>query len=543
MYSTMQSFPLTITAILRHASSVHGARKVTTATGTGYRDCSYAELGRQAAQLANALRRVGITGDQRVATFMWNNAEHLTAYMAVPAMGAVLHTLNIRLFPEQIVYVANEAEDQVVLVDLSLAKLLAPILADLDTVHTVIAVGEGDLAALGESGKTVLRYGDVIADESTEFDWPDIDENCAAAMCYTSGTTGNPKGVVYSHRSSYLHTTATCSSNGIGVGSSDCVLPIVPMFHANAWGLPYAALMAGADLVLPDCHLDAKSLVDMIEKLRPTVAGAVPTIWNDVMHYLDNNPGHDVSSLRIVPCGGSAVPVSLMRTFEDKHGVQIRQLWGMTETSPMATMAWPPPGTPADQHWTFRASQGQPVCGVEARIVDDDGQVLPNDNQAVGEVEVRGPWITSSYYRGHDESKFDSGWLRTGDVGRIDERGFITLTDRAKDVIKSGGEWISSVELENCLIAHPDVVEAAVVGVPDERWQERPLAVVVAKEGSAVKAGDLRNFLADKVVRWWLPERWTFVDEIPRTSVGKYDKKTIRSRYADGVYQVSEARG
>jgi fatty-acyl-CoA synthase len=542
MYSTMQSFPLTITAILRHASSVHGARKVTTATGTGYRDCSYAELGRQAAQLANALRRVGITGDQRVATFMWNNAEHLTAYMAVPAMGAVLHTLNIRLFPEQIVYVANEAEDQVVLVDLSLAKLLAPILADLDTVHTVIAVGEGDLAALGESGKTVLRYGDVIADESTEFDWPDIDENCAAAMCYTSGTTGNPKGVVYSHRSSYLHTMATCSSNGIGVGSSDCVLPIVPMFHANAWGLPYAALMAGADLVLPDCHLDAKSLVDMIEKLRPNVAGAVPTIWNDVMHYLDNNPGHDVSSLRIVPCGGSAVPVSLMRTFEDKHGVQIRQLWGMTETSPMATMAWPPPGTPEDQHWTFRASQGQPVCGVEARIVDDDGQVLPNDNQAVGEVEVRGPWITGSYYRGHDESKFDSGWLRTGDVGRIDERGFITLTDRAKDVIKSGGEWISSVELENCLIAHPDVVEAAVVGVPDERWQERPLAVVVAKEGSAVNAGDLRNFLADKVVRWWLPERWTFVDEIPRTSVGKYDKKTIRSRYADDVYQVSEAR-
>jgi fatty-acyl-CoA synthase len=543
MYSTMQSFPLTITAILRHASSVHGARKVTTATGTGYSDCSYAELGRQAAQLANALRRVGVTGDQRVATFMWNNAEHLTAYTAVPAMGAVLHTLNIRLFPEQIVYVANEAEDQVVLVDLSLAKLLAPILADLDTVHTVIAVGEGDLAGLGESGKTVLRYGDVIADESTGFDWPDIDENCAAAMCYTSGTTGNPKGVVYSHRSSYLHTMATCSSNGIGVGSSDCVLPIVPMFHANAWGLPYAALMAGADLVLPDCHLDAKSLVDMIEKLRPTVAGAVPTIWNDVMHYLDNNPGHDVSSLRIVPCGGSAVPVSLMRAFEDKHSVQIRQLWGMTETSPMATMAWPPPGTPEDQHWTLRASQGQPVCGVEARIVDDDGQVLPNDNQAVGEVEVRGPWITSSYYRGHDESKFDSGWLRTGDVGRIDERGFITLTDRAKDVIKSGGEWISSVELENCLIAHPDVVEAAVVGVPDERWQERPLAVVVAKEGSDVDAGDLRNFLADKVVRWWLPERWTFVDEIPRTSVGKYDKKTIRSRYADDVYQVSEARG
>jgi fatty-acyl-CoA synthase len=542
MDSTMQSFPLTITAILRHSSGVHGARKVNTATGSGYRDSTYAQLGQQAAQLANALRRVGVSGDQRVATFMWNNTEHLAAYLAVPAMGAVLHTLNIRLFPEQIAYVANEAEDQVVLVDLSLAKVLAPVLAELETVHTVIAVGAGDLAALEQSGKTVLRYADVVAGESTEFDWPDIDENSAAAMCYTSGTTGNPKGVVYSHRSSYLHAMAVCTSNGIGVGSSDCVLPIVPMFHANAWGLPYAALMAGADLVLPDCHLDARSLIDMIDKLRPTVAGAVPTIWNDVMHCLEKDPGHDVSSLRLVACGGSAVPVSLMRTLEDKHGVQIRQLWGMTETSPTATMAWPPPGTPEDQHWTFRATQGQPICGVEARIVDDDGQVLPNDNKTVGELEVRGPWITGSYYRGHDELKFDSGWLRTGDVGRIDERGFITLTDRAKDVIKSGGEWISSVELENCLVAHPDVIEAAVVGVPDERWQERPLAVVVAKEGSGVSATDLRNFLSDKVVRWWLPERWTFIDEIPRTSVGKYDKKTIRSRYADDVYQVTEAR-
>ncbi len=542
MYSTMHGFPLTITAILRHACRVHGTRKVITATGDGYRECTYEELGRNAAQLANALRRIGITGDQRVATFMWNNAEHLAAYVAVPAMGAVLHTLNIRLFPEQIVYVANEAEDQVVLVDTSLAKLLAPILAELDTVHTVVAVGDGDISEFEKSGKTVLRYADVVANESTEFDWPEIDENSAAAMCYTSGTTGNPKGVVYSHRSSYLHSMAICTSNGIGIGSGDSVLPIVPMFHANAWGLPYGALMAGADLVLPDRHLDAKSLVDMIEKLKPTIAGAVPTIWNDVMHYLEKNPGHDVSSLRMVPCGGSAVPVSLMRTFEERHGVQIRQLWGMTETSPTATMAWPPPGTPDDQHWTFRATQGQPLCGVEARLVDDDGQTLPNDNAAVGEIEVRGPWITSSYYRGHDEEKFDNGWLRTGDVGRIDEYGFITLTDRSKDVIKSGGEWISSVDLENALVAHDDVVEAAVVAVPDERWQERPLAVVVAREGSDVKPEALREFLADRVVRWWLPERWTFVDEIPRTSVGKYDKKTIRSRYADNVYEVSEAR-
>jgi len=542
MDSTMQDFPLTITAIMRHGCGVHGARTVTTATGAGYRQTSYGELGQQAARLANGLRRLGVSGDQRVATFMWNNAEHLTTYLAVPSMGAVLHTLNIRLFPEQIAYVANEAEDQVVLVDESLAKLLASVLGDLKTVHTVIVVGAGDTTELEESGKTVLRYADVIAGESTEFEWPQIDEKSAAAMCYTSGTTGNPKGVVYSHRSSFLHAMAACTANGIGVGASDSVLPIVPMFHANAWGLPYAALMAGADLVLPDCHLDARSLIGMVEDLRPTVTGAVPTIWNDVLHRLEEEPDHDMSSLRLVVCGGSAVPVSLMRTFEEKHGVQIRQLWGMTETSPLATMAWPPPGTPEDQHWAFRATQGQPVCGVEMRIVDDDGQVLPNDGNAVGEVEVRGPWIAGSYYLARDESKFDSGWLRTGDVGRLDEQGFVTLTDRAKDVIKSGGEWISSVELENCLIAHPHVLEAAVVGVPDERWQERPLAVVVAKEGASVSAEHLRTFLADKVVRWWLPERWAFVDEIPRTSVGKYDKKAIRSRYAEHGYWVIEVR-
>jgi fatty-acyl-CoA synthase len=542
MDSTMQDFPLTITAIMRHGCGVHGARTVTTATGDGYRQTSYRELGQQAARLANALRRLGVTGDQRVATFMWNNAEHLAAYLAVPSMGAVLHTLNIRLFPEQIAYVANEAEDRVVLLDASLARLLAPVLGELETVHTVIVVGEGDTAALRASGKTVLGYAELIDAESPDFGWPRIDENSAAAMCYTSGTTGNPKGVVYSHRSSFLHTMATCTANGVGVGASDSVLPIVPMFHANAWGLPYAALMAGADLVLPDCHLDARSLIDMIEKLRPTVAGAVPTIWNDVRHRLEEDPDHDLSSLRLVACGGSAVPVSLMRTFEEKHGVQIRQLWGMTETSPIATMAWPPPDTPEDQHWAFRGTAGQPICGVEMRIVNDDGRVLPNDGKTVGEVEVRGPWIAGSYFLGRDDSKFDSGWLRTGDVGRLDERSFVTLTDRAKDVIKSGGEWISSVELENLLIGHPQVVEAAVVGVPDERWQERPLAVVVTKQDASVSAEHLRTFLADKVARWWLPERWTFVDEIPRTSVGKYDKKAIRSRYAEHGYWVVEAR-
>jgi fatty-acyl-CoA synthase len=543
MYSSMQHFPLTITAILRHAVEIHGDRTVTTSTDSGYRTATYRDVGKRAAQLAHALREMGITGDQRVATFMWNNQEHLEAYVAVPAMGAVLHTLNIRLFPEQIEFVAGEAEDQIVIADLSLTGVLAPILPKLDSVHTVIAVGAGDLAPLEDSGKQVVRYEDVIQAQPDVFDWPDLDENSAASMCYTSGTTGNPKGVVYGHRSTYLHSMAVCAGNGLGLSFSDKVLPIVPMFHANGWGLPHAALMAGADLVLPDCRLDAESIVRLIESQRVTVAGAVPTIWNDVMHYLDRNPSHDISSLRVVSCGGSAVPTSLMQAFEERFDVQIRQLWGMTETSPIATLAWPPPDCTREEHWKLRSTQGRPVCGVEARIVDDSGAVLPNDGASVGELEVRGPWIAGSYYRNADESKFESGWLRTGDVGRIDSRGYITLTDRAKDVIKSGGEWISSVELENQLIAHPAVREASVVGVPDERWQERPLAAVVVEEGAEVSAAELREFLSDKVVRWWLPERWTFVNAIPRTSVGKYDKKTIRARYADGEYQVTEVRG
>jgi fatty-acyl-CoA synthase len=538
MDSTMQHHPLTISEILRYAVGVHGDRGVSTATGDGFRHASYLQIGQQAARLANALRRLGIDSDQRVATFMWNNQEHLVAYVAIPSMGAVLHTLNIRLFPEQIEFVAREAEDQVVIADISLAAILAPVLPTMETVHTVIVVGSGDLGPFTASGKRVLRYDEVIAAESDEFDWPNVDENSAAAMCYTSGTTGNPKGVVYSHRSSYLHSMAVCGGNGMGLSFSDKALPIVPMFHANAWGLPYAALMAGADIVLPDRFMDAKSLVNLIETQRPTVTGAVPTIWNDVMNYLESEPGHDISSLRLVACGGSAVPVSLMQTFEQRYGVQIRQLWGMTETSPMATLAWPVPGTPEDKVWDVRATQGRPMCGVTARIVDDHGSVLPNDGVAVGELEVCGPWITGSYYRNTDPSKFASGWLRTGDVGRIDPMGYITLTDRAKDVIKSGGEWISSVDLENTLIAHPLVREAAVVGVPDERWQERPLAAVVLHDGVDVTPSELREFLADKVVRWWLPERWTFIAEIPRTSVGKYDKKTIRARYADNAYDV-----
>ncbi len=545
MRSTMQDFPLSIGAIMRHALDVHSDAEVVTATAGGMRGQTYAQLGARAARLANALRRLGISGDQRVATFQWNNAEHLEAYLAVPAMGAVLHTLNIRLFPEQLTYIANHAEDQVVIVDDSLVDLLAKVLPTFETVRHVLVAGpeaaQANLDALRASGKEVLLYDDVLAAEPDTFDWPDVDERDAAAMCYTSGTTGNPKGVVYSHRSAYLHSMAVGMGVTAGLTWEDRVLPIVPMFHANAWGLPYASLMVGAALVMPDRWLQAEPLVRFMQQARPTVSGAVPTVWNDVLVHLDANPGTSLSSLRLVLCGGSAVPVSLQQALEDRHGIHMVQAWGMTETSPVASAGLPPLGVEGEEMWRYRGSQGRLLPGVEGRIMGDSGP-LPHDGQAVGELEVRGPWVTGSYYKDDDPAKFHDGWLRTGDVGTLDERGYITLTDRAKDVIKSGGEWISSVDLENALMGHPDVLEAAVVGIPDEKWQERPLASVVLREGATVTPAQLRDYLAGTFARWQLPDAWTFIEAVPRTSVGKFDKKVIRRWYGEGDLDVVQAR-
>jgi fatty-acyl-CoA synthase len=537
----MQDFPLTITTIMRYGTRVCGAAEIATWTGDGARRRTYAEVGERAARLAGALRALGVDGDQRVATFMWNNTEHLEAYLAVPSMGAVLHTLNLRLFPDQLVYIANHAEDYAVIVDGSLIPLLAPVLPQMKTVRHVVVVGDGDTAPLEGAGKELHSYEELLAAAPPEFDWPEIDERAAAAMCYTSGTTGNPKGVVYSHRSAYLHSLSVCTGNALAMSGADVVLPVVPMFHANAWGLPYAAMLAGAALVMPDRFLQAEPLVKLIEAERPTIAGAVPTIWSDVLRYTKEN-GSDLSSLRLVPCGGSAVPEALMRGF-DEIGVRIVQAWGMTETSPVATMAHPPAGAEGEDAWRARVSQGRVLAGLEIRVVGDGDAVLPNDGDAVGEVEIRGPWITGAYYRDEDPGRFHDGWLRTGDVGNLSPDGYMVLTDRAKDVIKSGGEWISSVELENHLMAHPDVIEAAVVGVPDDRWQERPLASVVVRDGASVTAAQLREFLTDRVPKWQLPERWTFIAEVPKTSVGKFDKKVIRAQYAEGALDVKTLEG
>jgi fatty-acyl-CoA synthase len=549
MKSTMQESPLLISRILLSGTRLHADQEVVTWTADGPRRTSYAEVGTQAAQLANALRGLGIDGDQRVATFMWNNAEHLVAYLAVPSMGAVLHALNIRLFPEQVIYVTNHAENQVVILDNSLAAPFSKLLPHLTTLRHVIVNGPitGEVRAALEAApqiKAVHDWDTLLAAQPTTFDWPMMDERDASSMCYTSGTTGNPKGVVYSHRSNYLHTMFVAM--GMGFVQGDRLLAVVPMFHANAWGLPYAALTVGASLIMPDRFLQAEPLAKMIEAERVTGGGAVPTIWTDLLRYLDEHPT-DTSSLRRVIIGGSACPPSLMRAYQDRHGIEVIHAWGMTEMSPLGSTAVPPVGLTGDEHWFYRYTQGRIATSIEARLAGPDGSEIPWDGESVGELEVRGPWITGSYYdngtnseaeRADAASKFDDGWLRTGDVGSLTANGFLQLTDRAKDVIKSGGEWISSVDLENALMAHPDVLEASVVGVPDEKWGERPLATVVRAAGSDIDAAVLKEFLGAKIAKWQVPERWAFIDEVPKTSVGKFDKKMLRKRYAEGDLSV-----
>jgi fatty-acyl-CoA synthase len=540
--STMMDVPLTVTGLMRNAVTAYRGHEVVTWTGHGSRRQSFAETGVRVARLANALRELGVTADQRVATLMWNNAEHLEAYLAVPSMGAVLHTLNLRLAPAEIGYIATHAGDEIVIADATLVPLLAQVLPQAPGIRHVIVAGSGaDMAGIEADGRQVHSYDELLAAQPDSFSWPEPDERSAAAMCYTSGTTGMPKGVVYSHRSAYLHSMAACMGNAFGLAEGDRVLPVVPMFHANAWGLPYAAMLAGADLIMPDRFLQAEPLVRLIEAERPTIAGAVPTIWNSLLQHVREHGG-DLSSLRMVPCGGSAVPHALQEAYEKELGVRIVHAWGMTETSPLGSIAHPPSGVTGEEAWRYRDTQGKLFCAVEARLVGDNGQVLPSDGVAVGEIEVRGPWVTGSYYKDDDPEKFHDGWLRTGDVGTIDELGYITLTDRAKDVIKSGGEWISSMELENLLMAHPAVAEAAVIGVADEKWGERPFAAVVLTQPGTASATDLRSFLAGQVPHWKLPERWSFISEVPKTSVGKFAKSKIRDAYSRGEYEVIEAR-
>ncbi|CAL9477147.1 3-methylmercaptopropionyl-CoA ligase [Streptomyces sp. enrichment culture] len=548
MFSTMQDVPLTVTRILRHGQRIHGGSQVITWTGdpATTRRRSYAEIGARAAQLAHGLRELGVRPGQPAATLMWNNAEHVEAYFAIPAMGSVLHTLNLRLPAHQLSFIIQHADDRVIIVNGSVLPLLAPLLPALDRVEHIVVSGPGDTSLLDGTRARVHDYEDLIAGRPTTYPWPDLDERAAAALCYTSGTTGDPSGIVYSHRSIYLHSMQVNMAESMAFTAGDVSLAVVPQFHVLSWGLPHAALLSGFSLLMPDRFLQPGPLADMIAAERPRHAAAVPTLFQALVHELAERP-RDISALESVTIGGSACPESLMRTLDERYGVRVAHAWGMTETSPLGTTSQPPPGLTPEEEWPYRLSQGRFPAGVEARLIGPDGTEMPWDGTAAGELEVRGPWIAGGYYGGagatgpeRPADRFSpDGWLRTGDVGTITPDGYLSLTDRAKDVIKSGGEWISSVELEGLLMGHPDVREAAVVAVPDERWGERPLACVVPVTTGEVDYAALRAFLGERLARWQLPEHWTAIEEVPKTSVGKYDKKVLRARHAAGDLTVT----
>jgi fatty-acyl-CoA synthase len=537
MDGLMQDFPLTLPHFHARAERLYADKGVVTVTAGGKVRGTYGEWADRTRRLGGVLDALGISADGRVATFGWNTARHLELYFAAPCTGRVLHALNIRLFPEQLVYVANHAEDEVVFVDKSLARLVWPLLDKFKTVRHVVVMDDGT----GEvpdapAGKDVHDYEQLLADASP-VEFRVDDENRAASMCYTSGTTGNPKGVVYTHRSTFLHTYGVLASGGLGPTEEDRVLPVVPMFHANAWGLAHAAVACGADLVMPGPDLSPGGLAALIESERVTLAAGVPTIWMGVLPELE---GRDVSSLRAIPCGGSAVPRSLSEAYRTKVGLPITQAWGMTETSPVASAGHIKTTLAAvlddEGKADLRTTVGQPLIGVEARIVQPgSSEEQPWDGESSGELQVRGPWVASSYYDDprSPESFTEDGWLKTGDVATIDAHGYIQLRDRTKDVIKSGGEWISSVELENEIMAHPAVAEAAVIGLPHPKWSERPLACVVLREGQTATKDEILAFLDGRVAKWWLPDDVAFVEEIPKTSVGKFSKKDLRTKFQD----------
>jgi len=534
MLGLMQDFPLTIEAILRRSERMFSGKTITTQTVTGQERITFAALAMRARQVGAVLDSLGVSADGRVGSFGWNTANHTALYFGVPCTGRVLHTLNIRLFPEQLAYTVTHAEDEAVFVDRSLLPLFAQYLPQLSTVKHVIVFDDGSPAPLPDDPR-VLRWEDVVGDQA-DFTGRVRDENTAAAICYTTGTTGNPKGVLYSHRSTYLHSLILQAPATFALSEVDTALPVVPMFHAMAWGLPYACVMAGANLAMPGPGMTPAALLDVMERERVTITAGVPTIWMGMLPLLQ---GRELPHLRRVICGGSAVPKSLSEAWRTTIGVPITQAWGMTELSPLGTVCTlrsELADLSEDEKADVRSTAGLPPMGVEMRIIDPETrEELPWDNEATGELETRGPWIARQYYRTDEPGEQFSadGWLRTGDVAAISGLGYMRLVDRTKDLVKSGGEWISSVDLENEIMGHPAVAEAAVIALPHPRWMERPFACVVLKQGESLSKDELLSFLAERVERWRLPDDVAFLDEIPKTSVGKFSKKTLREKFAD----------
>jgi fatty-acyl-CoA synthase len=538
----MQDYELSLQHVLWRIERLHQKKEVVTKLEQGVHRMTNAEMVPRINRLAGALKRLGIKPGDRVATLAFNNHRHLELYYAVPCMGAVLHTLNLRLFPQHLEFIINDAEDKVLFVDQSLIPLLKPLLGRIPSVKQLVLMTDAPAASHGENGggagraqgvqEEMLDYEELLSAESDSYPWPKLSERMAAAMCYTSGTTGNPKGVVYTHRSQYLHTMGVLQAVNLGLTEQDVVLPIVPMFHANSWGLPYACGMAGCKVLFPDRFMgDAKSIVELAETEGATFLAGVPTIWINTANYLKET-GKRLPKVHTVLCGGSAIPRVLMESM-DALGLRMLQAWGMTETSPLGSVARPLSGTKPDDELNARLTQGVVAPAVEIRISDPaTGEELPWDGVAFGEIQVRGPWVARGYHNGYDPGKLtEDGWFRTGDVAKITPEGYIQIVDRTKDVIKSGGEWISSVELENAIMAHPKIMEAAVIGLAHSKWDERPVAYAVPKPEfkGKVTQEEVIEFLKDKVAKWWLPDEVRFIDEVPKTSVGKFDKKVLRA--------------
>jgi fatty-acyl-CoA synthase len=538
MQGLMQDGPLVLTDFFKRAERLFADKHVVTALPAGKQVVTYGEWADRTRRLGGVLDDLGVSPDGRVATFAWNTSRHLELYFAAPCSGRVLHTLNIRLFPEQLTYIVNHAADEVIFVDRSLLGLLWPLVDTFTTVRHVVVMDDGVGEMPADVGGHQLHDYEALLAAANPVAWNVTDENRAASMCYTSGTTGNPKGVVYSHRSTWLHTMAGMMADGLGLCERDTILPVVPMFHANAWGLAHIGVACGADLVMPGPNLSPPAIVDLIESERVTVAAGVPTIWMGVLPLLE---GRDVSSLRGIPCGGSSVPKALSEGFRQAIGLPIMQAWGMTETSPLASVAKVRStdlDRPEDEQADIRASIGVAVLGVDFRVADQvTGEEVPWDGTTSGELQVAGPWIAREYYDDDrsPESFTADGWLKTGDVATVDHHGYLRIVDRTKDVVKSGGEWISSVELENEIMANPKVAEAAVIGVKHPKWSERPLACVVVKPGETLTRDDVLAWLDGRVAKWWLPDDVVFIDQIPKTSVGKFSKRDLRDRFADHV--------
>ncbi|MBM7806840.1 fatty-acyl-CoA synthase [Geodermatophilus bullaregiensis] len=533
MRGLMQDFPLTIDAIFRHVEQHYGDGTIVTGSPTGPVRSNYAEWADRTRRLGGVLDTLGISADGRVGTFGWNSQRHLELYFAAPSSGRVLHTLNIRLFPEQLTYIANHAEDEVVFVDRTVLPLFWPLVDTMKTVRHVVVMDDGGDNEIPDDPR-VSDY-EVLLAEASPVDFHVTDENSAASMCYTSGTTGNPKGVVYSHRSTFLHTMGVLMPNAFGLGIRDVAMPVVPMFHANAWGIAQAAPAAGASLVMPGPMMQPEALAKLIVEEGVTFTAGVPTIWQGVLPHLAGKP----HKLRDIGCGGSAVPKALSEAYREQVGLPILQAWGMTETHPVASSGILPPrfdDLDDEGKAAQRARAGIPFLGVEARIVDADSlEPQPWDDKATGELQVRGPWCAQDYYNPDAgvELTTEDGWMRTGDVAAMDAFGSIRIADRTKDLIKSGGEWISSVDLENAIMSHPKVKEAAVVGIPHPKWDERPLACVVLREGETMTEEEVLDHLRPQVAKWWMPDAVEFIDEVPKTSVGKFSKKDLRNRFAD----------